>query len=98
MYIVAASESDEGLVSSGKKRKYIGRGVLVKDQYISVFSFEGFSKKQRKLEKDLDFVKEKHPILFMMPKRGDRKVKSDAVEDLRLWSEANDARENVFFN
>ena len=43
-------------------------------------------------------MKEKHPILFMMPKRGDRKVKSDAVEDLRLWSEANDARENVFFN
>ena len=72
--------------------------VLVKDQYISVFSFEGFSKKQRKLKADLDFVKEKHPILFMMPKRGDRKVKSDAVEDLRLWSEANDARENVFFN
>ena len=41
--------------------------------------------KQRKLEEDLDFVKEKFHILFVMPKGENGKLQTEAVGQLRSW-------------
>ena len=41
--------------------------------------------KQRKLEEDLDFVKEKLHILFVMPKGENGKLQTEAVGQLRSW-------------
>ena len=43
--------------------------------------------KQRKLEEDLDFVKEKLHILFMMSRNENKKLQTDAVGQLRNWFE-----------
>ena len=43
--------------------------------------------KQRKLEEDLDFVKEKLHILFMMSRNENKKLQTDAVGQLRTWFE-----------
>ena len=45
------------------------------------------AKKQRKLEEDLDFVKEKLHILFVMPKGENGKLQTEAVGQLRSWFE-----------
>ena len=45
------------------------------------------AKKQRKLEEDLDFVKEKLHILFVLPKGENGKLQTEAVGQLRSWFE-----------
>ena len=45
------------------------------------------AKKERKLEEDLDFVKEKLHILFVMPKGENGKLQTEAVGQLKSWFE-----------